>query len=85
LTAHRMPRLTADVAEEKDLGKVEKHRKGEGPDRRPYRRLILIFTARLNRLIRHCARPRADIYPLSHLCAADYLHELYRMRRKIDS
>jgi hypothetical protein len=29
-----MPRLTADVAEEKDLGKVEKHRKDEGPDRR---------------------------------------------------
>jgi len=80
-----MPRLTANVAEEKDLGKVEKHRKGQGPDRRPYRRLILIFAARPNRIIRHCARPRADIYPLDHLCAADYLHALNRIRRIIDS
>jgi hypothetical protein len=80
-----MPRLTADVAEEKDPGKVEKHRKGEGPDRHPDRMLILIFAARLNCSIRHCARPRADIYPLSDLCAADYLQELNRMRRKIDS
>ena len=78
-----MPRLTSDVAEEKDLGEVEKHRKGEGPDGRPYRRLILIFAVRFNCLIRHCARPRADIYPLGHLCAADYLHALNRMRRKI--
>ena len=58
----RMPRLTADVAEEKDLGKVEKHRKDEGPDRRRYRRSILVFAARISRVIWHCARPQADIY-----------------------
>ena len=63
-----MPRLTADVAEEKDRGKVEKHRKEWGPDS-PVSQVNLIFAARLSRLIRHCARLRADIYPLSHLCA----------------
>jgi len=33
-----MPRLAADVAEEKELGEIEKHRKAEGPDRCRYRR-----------------------------------------------
>jgi hypothetical protein len=59
---HRMPRLTADVAEEKDLGKVEIRRKAEGADGRRYRRSILVFAARISRVIWHCARPQADIY-----------------------
>ena len=46
-----MPRLTADVAKKKDLGEVEKDRKGEGPDRRPYRRLISDFAACISRLV----------------------------------
>ena len=80
-----MPRLTADVAEKKDLGEVEKHRKAEGPDRRQYRRLISNFAARISRLSWYCTRPRADAYPCSRLCTEDNLHALNRMRRKIDS
>ena len=59
---HRMLRLTVDVAEEKDLGKVEKHRKAEGQMGRPVSQVNLVSAARISRLIWHCARPQADIY-----------------------
>ena len=73
-----MPRLTADVAEKKDLGEVEKHRKAEGPDRRRYRRVILVFAARISRLSWHWQ----DHKPTSTNDAASELRIIYTDRNE---
>ena len=69
-----LPRLAADVTEEKEPDDDDQHRKAEGMDGAGIRGHFGLTTVRIGRLGWHCARPRASPATQPRLYCGEFIH-----------